>query len=165
MDQIHILTKVARFCQTSGFQWKALSFSNFSSWSDPSRLWITAHMQWCITTSAHSQAPTAFLSSFSTSDFWNNPSKQQHGNILPLQHYALITVTSTPMMSNQGLMAVFKLQLTRILPFLQYNQQGDLHVLWCSVCVKCTFLWLECYNKLLWRWNSICFLTLQVVWL
>ncbi len=124
------------------------SFSNFSSWSHPSRFWIAAHIQWCIATSAHSQAPAAFLASFSTSDFGNNPSNCP-SKVLALHRHLFNSPSVRPLKWKMpiGLLAVFKLQLTRISPFLQYNQLEDLHTLGCFVCVICGFLLLKCYTK------------------
>lgn len=101
MHLVHILTsiKIARCCQTSGFQWKAARGACLISLPDPIPPGFGSLHTYslCITTTAHSQAPAAFLSSFSTCDFWNNPSKCPT-KILPLHHHPLIPpFTSTPM--------------------------------------------------------------------
>lgn len=70
MHLVQILTsiKIAQLCQTSGFHCKALQGALILSLPDliPSLFWITAHIEWCITTNADSQAHVAFLLSCST---------------------------------------------------------------------------------------------------
>lgn len=80
MHLVQTLTsiKIAQLCQTSGFHCKALQGALILSLPDliPSLFWITAHIEWCITTNADSQAHVAFLLSCSTYEVWKIPRKR-----------------------------------------------------------------------------------------